>query len=203
MYAGAYAHGRRPIDPKRAYPHGRGRGQKWLPMAQWRVLINDHLPAYITWQRYLNNRERLKQNQTSPDSVGTVREGCALLPGLLVCGGCGRKMKVSYRAKARAYYGCMRHVMEGTEHACYGLQAGVLDALIAQQVQCALDPAALELSVQACSDIAQERERLHNHWQQTLQRTQYDVDVAQRRYHHVDPANRLVAASLERQWEQA
>lgn len=202
MYAGAYAHGRCPIDPKRAYPNGRGRGQKWLPMAQWRVLINDHLPAYITWQRYLNNRERLKQNQTSPDSVGTVRDGCALLPGVLICGGCGRKMKVSYRSQTRAYYSCMRHVMEGVEQACYGLQARVLDALIAQQVQLALQPAALELSLRACTDIAQERERLHQHWQQTLQRAQYDVDLAQRRYHHVDPTNRLVASTLERQWEQ-
>lgn len=203
MYAGAYAHGRRPSDPKSAYPNGGRRGNKWLPMEQWRVLIKDHLPAYITWQRYLNNRERLKQNQTSPDSVGTVRDGCALLPGLLVCGGCGRKMKVSYRTKARAYYGCMRHLMEGTEQACYGLQAGVLDELIAQQVQLALQPAALELSLRACTDIEQERERLHKHWQQSLQRAQYDVDVAQRRYQHVDPANRLVASSLERQWEQA
>ena len=203
MYAGAYAHGRRPIDPKRAYPNGRRRGQKWLPMEQWRVLIKDHLPASITWQRYLNNRERLKHNQTSPDSVGTVREGCALLPGLVVCGGCGRKMTVSYRSKARAYYSCMRHLMEGVEQACYGLQAGVLDALIAQQVQYALQPAALELSLQACADIAQERERLHKHWHQTLQRAQYDVDLAQRRYQQVDPANRLVASTLERQWEQA
>jgi DNA invertase Pin-like site-specific DNA recombinase len=203
MYAGAYAHGRRPRDPKSAYPNGRRRVHNWLPMEQWRVLIKDHVPAYIPWQRYLNNLERLQQNQTSPDAVGTVRQGCALLPGLLVCGGCGRKMKVSYRAKARAYYGCMRHLMEGVEQACYGLQAGVLDALIAQQVLLALQPAALELSLQACGDIEQERQRLHTHWQQTLQRAQYDVDVAQRRYQHVDPANRLVASTLERQWEQA
>ena len=203
IYAGAYAHGRRPSDPKRTYSNGRRGAQNWLPMEQWQVLIKDHLPAYITWQRYLNNRERLKQNQLRPDTVGTVREGCALLPGLLVCGGCGRKMKVSYRAKARAYYGCMRHLMEGTEQACYGLQAGVLDELIAQQVQAALQPAALELSLQACTDIETERQRLHKHWQQTLQRAQYDVDQAQRRYQHVDPANRLVASTLERQWEQA
>jgi DNA invertase Pin-like site-specific DNA recombinase len=203
IYAGAYAHGRRPVDPKRSYPNGRRRTQNWLPMAQWQVLIQDHLPAYISWARYLDNLARLKHNQTGPNSPGSPREGCALLPGLLVCGGCGRKMKVSYRTQYRAYYSCMRHLMEGTEQACYGLQARVLDELIAQQVLWAVQPAALELSLQACADIARERERLHTHWQQTLQRAQYDVDLAQRRYQAVDPAHRLVASTLERQWEQA
>ncbi len=203
IYAGAYTHGRRPADPKSGYPGGKRRVQNWLPLEQWPVLIKDHLPAYITWQRYLNNQARLKQNQTGPGSPGPPREGCALLPGLLVCGNCGRKMNVSYRAKDRAYYSCLRHLMEGTEQACYGLQARVLDELIAQHVLLALQPAALELSVQACADIERERERLHKHWQQTLQRTQYDVDLAQRRYQAVDPTHRLVASTLEQQWEQA
>ena len=67
----------------------------------------------------------------------------------------------------------------------------------------ALQPAALELSLQACRQLEQERERLHHHWRQRQQRAQYDVELAQRRYQNVDPANRLVASSLERQWEQA
>ena len=32
----------------------------WVPMEQWKVLKRDHLPAYITWERYLANQERLR-----------------------------------------------------------------------------------------------------------------------------------------------
>jgi hypothetical protein len=112
-------------------------------------------------------------------------------------------MHVSYRMKARAYYGCQRHLLECTEQACDGLQAHVLDALIAQQVLLALQPAAVELSLQASADIERERARWHHQWHQTLQRAQYEVDLAQRRYQAVDPAPRLVASTLERHWEQA
>jgi DNA invertase Pin-like site-specific DNA recombinase len=203
MYAGAYAYGRRVRDPKRGYPQGKRRSATWRPLDQWQVLLKEHVPAYITWQRYLANQERLKHNQTGAGVPGPVREGCALLPGLIVCGGCGRKMNVSYRTKERAYYGCQRHLLECTEQACYGLQTRVLDALIAQQVLLALQPAAVELSLQASADIERERARLHHQWRQTLQRAQYEVDLAQRRYQAVDPAHRLVVATLERHWEQA
>src|SRR5512139_3651809 len=36
-----------------------------------------------------------------------------------------------------------------------------------------------------------------------LERATYEVDLAQRRYENVDPANRLVAATLERRWNDA
>ena len=65
----------------------------------------------------------------------------------------------------------------------------------------ALEPAALELSLKAQGDLRRERERLEKHWKQKLQRARYDVELAERRYQAVDPENRLVAATLERQWE--
>src|SRR6185312_16053778 len=72
MYAGAYAYGRRPMDPKRTHATGK-----------WPVLIRDHLPAYLTWDQYLRNRERLRQNQSHRDTLGPTRNGCALLGGLV------------------------------------------------------------------------------------------------------------------------
>lgn len=36
-----------------------------------------------------------------------------------------------------------------------------------------------------------------------IQRCGYQADIAQRRFEQVDPANRLVAASLEKNWNQA
>lgn len=202
FYAGAYAHGRRPLDAKRNYSSGKPRPGKWLPMDQWEVLIRDHVPAYIPWEQFLRNQERLKQNQTRSDTRGAPRQGCALLPGLLVCGRCGYRMQVGYRSKNHPYYRCMHDHVTATEKTCFGLAANELDELVSGQVLRALEPAALELSAKAQADLRLERERLDKHWQQKLRRARYDVELAERRYQAVDPENRLVAGSLERRWEE-
>jgi hypothetical protein len=172
-------------------------------MDQWAVLIRDRLPAYITWEQYLRNQGRLTQNQSAPDTMGAPREGVALLAGIVVCGMCGRRMHVSYHRTNQPYYACLRHFVEATEPRCPGIQATVLDACVAQQVLRALEPAALELSRHARHDVEQERARLDQHWQHQLQRARYEGDLAERRYQAVDPANRLVAATLEQRWEEA
>src|SRR5437870_3743808 len=82
--------------------------------------------------------------------------GAALLPGLLVCGACGRRMHAGYRTKAKPYYECMRRKLEGSS--CCGLGAAALDAVVGQQILRALAPAALELSLKALENIHEERE---------------------------------------------
>lgn len=203
MYAGAYAYGRRPISTRRKYSSEKPRTAKWLPMDQWQVLIRDHLPAYITWERYLRNHERLKQNQYRPDTRGAPRAGCALLPGLVVCGRCGWRMQVSYRVKNKPYYVRQHQRLNASKEKCSGLSGSVLDELVSGQVLRALEPAALELSLKAQTDHRRERERLDKHWKLNLQRARYDAELAERRYQAVDPDNRLVAATLERNWEDA
>jgi hypothetical protein len=126
-----------------------------------------------------------------------------LLPGLVVCGNCGRHLHVSYRHKNFAQYGCVWHIVEAREQTCYGMAAAPLDALVAQQVLCALEPAALALSLQARADIQRECERLGQQWRQRLERARYEVELAERRYRAVDPGNRLVAGTLEKNWEEA
>jgi hypothetical protein len=200
LYAGAYSYGRRRSDPKRQFSSG-GTSRVWVPMEQWKVLIKDHVPAYITWEQYLQNRERIQQNLNRPGSVGAPRTGAALLTGILMCG-CGRCMQPSYHPNNTTQYGCRRHQVEATELRCYGLAARVIDGLVVQQVLRALEPAALELSLQANAEVERERQRLEKHWQQRLQRARYDAELAERRYQAVDPANRLVAASLEKRWEE-
>jgi DNA invertase Pin-like site-specific DNA recombinase len=200
MYAGAYSYGRRRNDPKRKFTPG-STYRLWVPMEQWKVLLKDHLPAYITWEQFLKNRQRIKQNLNRPGSVGAPRTGAALLTGILVCG-CGRCMQPSYHPNNTTQYGCRRHQADATELRCYGLAARVIDGLVEQQVLRALEPAALELSLQASADVERERQRLDKHWQQRLKRARYDAELAERRYQAVDPENRLVAASLEKRWEE-
>jgi DNA invertase Pin-like site-specific DNA recombinase len=202
IYAGAYAFGRRVADPKGQPAAGRAY-RPWVPMEQWKVLLKDRLPAYISWEQYLKNRERIEHNRNGSASPGVPRQGSALLAGLLVCGTCGRHMQPSYHAHDKAQYGCNRHYVEGTEPRCYGLAAKPVDELVAQQVLRALEPAALELSLKTRTAVEQERRRLEKHWQQRRQRARYEVELAERRYQAVDPANRLVAGTLEKRWEEA
>jgi DNA invertase Pin-like site-specific DNA recombinase len=202
LYAGAYAYGRRPMDPKRRFSPGKSY-RPWAPMDQWKVLLKDRLPAYITWDQYLKNRERIAQNRNASDSTGVPRAGAALLPGVLVCGQCGRHMQPSYHGHDMAQYACNRHHLEGIEPRCYGLAAQPIDELVSTQVLRVLEPAAVDLSLEARANVECERQRLEKHWQQRRQRAHYAVELAERRYQAVDPDNRLVAASLEKRWEEA
>jgi len=201
IYAGAYSYGRRRVDPKRTAASGGKVRMRYVPMAEWKVLKRDCLPAYITWERYLANQQRLQENRSWPDTPGVPRAGAALLPGLLVCGACGRRMHAGYRTKAKPYYECMRRKLEGSP--CCGLGAAAIDELVGQQVLQALEPAALELSLQALQQVHQERERLHRHWQQRLERAAQEAGRAERQYQAVEPENRRVARTLEERWEEA
>ena len=200
IYAGAYSFGRRPVDPRRKFSR-RHYGPR-LPMEQWKVLHKDRLPAYITWERYLKNRQQIKQNQNRFDSPGAPRCGVALLSGLVACGDCGRRMRTLYHAHGKAQYNCSSRLLRAADTPCHGVAARAVDDLVAQQVLRALEPAAVELSIQAQGDAEQERKRLDKHWQQRRQRARYDAELAERRYQAVDPENRLVAATLEKRWEE-
>jgi DNA invertase Pin-like site-specific DNA recombinase len=200
IYAGAYSYGRRRVDPRRTAASGGKVRMRHAPMAEWKVLMRDCLPAYITWESYLANQERLSENRSRPEAAGAPRAGAALLAGLLVCGACGRRMHAGYRTKARPYYVCMRRKLEGST--CCGLGAAAVDDLVGQQILRALQPAAFELSIQALRNIHQERDRLHEHWRQRLERAAQGARRAERQYQAVEPENRLVARTLEQRWEE-
>jgi DNA invertase Pin-like site-specific DNA recombinase len=201
IYAGAYSYGRRRTDPKRTAAAGGRIRLRSAPMEEWIVLKPDRFPAYITWERYLANQRRLEQNRSRSNATGMPRNGEALLPGLLVCGACGRRMHASYRSKSKPYYVCMRKKLEGSD--CRGLGARAIDHLVGQQILRALEPAALELSLKAIDDVQRERDRLRCHWEQRLERAGYEIQRAERQYQAVEPENRLVARTLERRWEDA
>src|SRR5205085_127982 len=85
---------------------------------------------------------------------------------------------------------------------CQSLTAAYPDRLIEALVLRAVEPAALELSLRTGERLERDRQRLHDHWKQRLERADYEVARARRQYDAVDPENRLVARELERQWEQ-
>jgi len=198
-YAGAYAYGRRRIDPRKQQAGRPFTGRTVAPREQWEALLLGRLPAYISWEQYEANQEQLARNQAR--ARGTVRNGPAMLTGILCCGHCGRKMTVAY-TKGKAYYGCHAQASNYGEAHCQSLAARVVDECISELVLLALGPSSLEVSLRVAQDVQAERVRLEVTWLKQLERAQYEVDRALRQYNTVEPENRLVARTLEKQLEQ-
>jgi DNA invertase Pin-like site-specific DNA recombinase len=203
IYAGAYAHGIHRPGIKNPVT-GRTEGGKWfVPPEEMPVLLRDRLPAYISWEQYLANQERLKQNRALKDTRGAPKKGAALLQGLVACSKCGHRMSTRYKARQRPAYFCNEYWRSELQECCGRITAATLDELVVRELLRALEPAALELSLSAIENVEQERQRLHDQWRQKLERAQYEVSRAERQYHAVEPENRLVVRTLEARWEAA
>jgi DNA invertase Pin-like site-specific DNA recombinase len=204
FYAGTYVHGLRKTDHRRQIPGHRSSGRVVVPALQWEVMIPDRLPAYITWERYLAHQRQMADNRARSEARGAPRRGSSLLGGLLFCGRCGRRMLVAYGGRSHHLrYNCHAEQLEHGAPRCQSLSGRRLDELVSRQVLGVLEPAALELSLAAAADLGRERQRLHEHWRQRLERATQQSARASRQYHGVEPENRLVARELERRWEQA
>ena len=157
----------------------------------------------LIWECYLKTQDRLRQNMRGKATPGTPGKGASLLTGLLVCGKCGYRMNVAYRTKLEPHYTCTHHLLHAHEQTCYGLKSTEIDQLVSQQALRSLEPATLRTQRGAFDDVEKERARLDKNWQQSLKRARYEIDLAERRYRAVDPENRLVAATLEKGWNDA
>jgi DNA invertase Pin-like site-specific DNA recombinase len=202
IYAGYYRWGHRPCDPRRKVGGRPGTGRTVRPPEECLVLLEGRCPAYITADRFWENQRRLQANSDARPKG--ARRGPSLLGGLLVCARCGRRLLAGYTNAGRGLrYSCARGRLDYGEPLCQSLSGQRLDALVSAEVLSALLPAALELHLAAAADVAQERRRLHEHWQQRLERARYEAERAARQYHTCEPENRLVARELERRWEEA
>jgi len=202
IYAGVYAYGMRPTDRKRQKPGRPGTGRRPPHPDEAEVFLRDRVPAYISWEQFQRNQEQVRSNR--PNRVGPVRAGSALLSGLLICGRCGLRMIAGYNNDGHAArYACTGMHTSYDEPFCQSLKAAPVDAEVTQLVLQALEPAAIEASLAVAADLEAERAALERQWRQRLERAQYQVDQAGRRYASVEPENRLVARTLEQDWETA
>jgi DNA invertase Pin-like site-specific DNA recombinase len=197
-YAGAYAYGKLhtthlPGEATKVVTHP-------LPQTEWPVLRLDAFPGYISWETYQHNQQRLAQNaQGIQWKRGAPHDGLALLQGIAICGRCGRLLHVHY-THATAYV-CDHATRQYAGKRCQTFTSAYIDPFIEQLFLQAVQPARLQAALAALDQIDTHRQSLLAQWRMRLERASYQTDLARRRYERVDPDNRLVAASLEQDWE--
>jgi hypothetical protein len=200
-YAGAYAYGRRHY---RRSANGKKIVRK-RESSDWLACIPDAHPGYITWEQYQGNLKILESNGRGYELARSSppREGVALLQGRAVCGRCGKHFRVRYtnrRGRQEAWYVCDRAQGDLGEPSCQSIAGPPVDEAIGRLVTEQLTPAAIDLAIEIRKEVEaryQEADRLRC---RAIERAQVEADLAQRRFMMVDPNNRLVADTLEAEW---
>lgn len=178
-----------------------------VALEEWSVCLPEHHPGYVTWTEYLATRERLRANvRPRGEGGGAVREGAALLQGLVRCGRCGRRMQVAYSGtggKVRRY-ACVRgHVMHHTDTTCQTLGGGRLEKAVVDAFLEAVTPAGVTATAGAITELEDQHEQLIAGQRLALERAEYDARRAERQFDACEPENRLVTRTLERKLEDA
>jgi DNA invertase Pin-like site-specific DNA recombinase len=204
-YAGAFCFGRR-----RTWKDAEGKSHSQeLPREQWRFLKQNAHPGYLSWDQFLANQQRLLQNRQAHGGgerkAGPPREGPALLQGLVMCGQCGRAMTVCYHhrhGRLTPDYICEKDCVEKSEPVCQRIPGAGIDEEVGRLLVQSVTPLALEVALNVQSEIQAKLADAHRLRQQQVERAQYEADRARVRYMRVDPNNRLVADTLESQWNE-
>ncbi len=205
VYAGAYTYGKTKYE-RYLDEHGAVRKRsRHLPVDQWSVLIQDHHPGFIDWATYQANQSRLDSN-TRPrphQAGGAVREGSALLQGLVTCGHCGRRLHVHYRGRnsAPGYHCAGKDLVAGRGVYCLNVGGTVIEQTVADTFLDAITPAAIEAMRLSVEQLQSNHDASLSQWHLEVERTRYEAERAERRYRAVEPENRLVARGLETEWE--
>jgi hypothetical protein len=204
-YAGAYVYGRSTRDPVRAKRGRPGTGVVDLPIDRWAVLLHDHHPAYISWETFMANQVRLEANHSaySKGRWGAPRDGEALLQGLAICARCGARMHLHYAGRSGEYpvYICTDGTIKRQAPMCQHVRTQAIDDEIERAVLDVLAPDKLAIALATLEEVEREEAGLSKQWQLRLERARYEAERARRQYDTVEPENRLVARTLEVQWE--
>jgi len=206
-YAGIYAYGRSAGDPRRRQPGRPYSGKTRVERGQWLVFLPGVLPSYISAEHYERNMARMDANRSRAQGMGAVRDGPALLAGLVRCGRCGRKMTVRYQrgpgGALQPSYVCGGACVTWAGDRCQQLAGPCVDGYVSGLALQAMAPAALEVSLAAAEQEERQRAEADRVWRQRLERADYAADRARRQYQLAEPENRLVVRQLEKDWNDA
>jgi DNA invertase Pin-like site-specific DNA recombinase len=179
-----------------------------LPRDEWFTLLPDAHEGYIAWDEYETNQRLLHeqaQSQGKDRRRSPPREGPSLLQGLVLCGKCGRRMTVRYHqrgAALRPNYVCQREGINRGTPICQDVPGAGVDDAVGDTLMAMMTPVALEVALTVQQEVATRIDEADNMRKQQVERARYETDLARRRYMQVDPNNRLVADSLEAEWNE-
>lgn len=206
VYAGAYVFGR--TQQRTALVDGqvRLRTVKHLAEEEWEVCLKDHHPAYIDWDSYVANQQKLTSNQPrflNSDIRGAPREGHALLQGLVLCGKCGNRMYTLYRGNhRRAQYRCRDNWRREGECVSWGVASRAVDEAVVKLFLETIQPPELDLSLAVVNEVERQSTQVERQWALRRDQAHYEARLAEKRYKSVDPENRAVAGTLEAEWNE-
>lgn len=203
-YAGAFVYGR---HRTRKLTDGKVKVDA-LPRDEWHTLLVDAHDGYITWDEYEDNQRRLREHAQAHGKDrrhSPPREGPALLQGVVLCGACGNRMTVRYHQRAeglRPTYACQRERINRGAPVCEVIPGAAIDEAVGDMLVAMMTPVALEVALTVQRELVARSGEADKMRKQQVERARYDADLARRRYMQVDPGNRLVADSLEAEWNE-
>jgi hypothetical protein len=107
------------------------------------------------------------------------------------------------RSHLEPHYVCQRYGIEHAEPICQSVPGAGLDQAIGELLIEVVTPVALEVTLSVQQELQSRVEEADRLRRSQVERARYEAQLAERRYRHVDPANRLVADSLEADWNQS
>jgi hypothetical protein len=204
IYGGAYTYGK--TESTIRYEHGEPRtSSRRRPREEWLAFIPQAHEGYVSWDEFERNRQTMAANTRAWDHAGPVRNGPALLTGLLRCRRCGRKLVVCYTGNAHNVlrYICVRGARDNGEPRCISFGGLMVDDAIGKDILRVVQPAAVDAAVAASEAVAHQQDEVLKAWTRELEAARYAARRAQKQYDAIDPDNRLVADELERRWNAA
>jgi len=202
-YAGAFVYGRTHTRKK---VDGSTMTQR-VPKEEWHALFPGAHEGYISWEDYTENQRLLRaqaQAHGADRRKSPPREGPALLQGLVMCGICGQRMTVAYETvrgeRCSPVYRCQREGIKRGEPLCQVIGGAKIDKAVGNILLESFTPATLDIALQVQQELQSRYDEIDRLRKQQVERAQYEADLARRRYMQVDPDNRLVADTLEAEW---
>jgi len=201
IYGGAYTYGK--TEQLVRYDGGTPRYVcRRKPREQWLALIPGSHEGYVSWEEFQRIANAIRENTLG---AGAVKNGPALLTGLLRCSHCGRKLTVRYTGGDHDVlrYSCFRGWLDNGEPRCIAFGGITVDEAISREVLRVVQPAAIEASVLASQELGRQQDDILDALHRDLEAARYAAERAQRQYDASDPENRLVTGELERRWNLA
>ena len=201
-YAGTFVYGR---TRARHRPDGRISVVK-VARADWQFVMPGMHQGYIDWERFEANQRRLAYNAGAFGGErlsGPAREGPALLQGRVLCGLCGERMGVRYSREHGSTvptYVCQETAVRRAGKTCQTVPGKIVDTAVAALMIEMMTPMTLAVTLEVQRELQMRAHETDTARRQHVERLRYDAELARRRYMKVDPDNRLVADTLEAEW---